>query len=136
MKLLCIAECAHDATRAAHDSRRAGAGTRVPSTAQGMSRVEAVVVTDAEMFADESISAAEMLAQPAGPSDVQWPARAFEEDVTAIVEPYAPRYTKQAVVCYRTTAEQGSRGGAIQAWPHVLLRRGDGSAGRPSRYVR
>ena len=109
MKLLCIAECAHNATRLPLKPRMllvVRAGTRVPSTAPGMSRVEVVVVTDAEMFAE-----------PAGPAEVQWPvvARALEEDVTAIVAPptasvpLAPagaRYTKQAVA-YRTAAEQG-----------------------------
>jgi hypothetical protein len=127
MKLLCIAECAHDATRLPLKPRMllvVRAGTRVPSTAPGMSRVEVVVVTDAEMFAEPAD--ANISAEPERPADarLQWPAPALEEAV--IVEPYAPpagaRYTKQAVVWYRTAAEQGHAEAQYRLWPRVLVR--------------
>ena len=54
-KLVCIAECAHAATRLPLEPRAVlvvRAGTRVPTTAPGMSRVDVVALTDAEMFAD------------------------------------------------------------------------------------
>ena len=126
MKLLCIADCAHEATRLPLEPRAVlvvRAGTRVPTTAPGISRVHVVVLTDAEMFAEPE-RAARVDAQSVLPvakfDDFQRPiiARALElARVQPLVRIKLPVGTGKSAVIAALARTMLSRGPVIVVAP-------------------